>query len=150
MNIKEDKKRAARVKRWIRKGRKANVGGEEWSEKERGVWLDCEDVMMGREGVGGVQQRWGRGFMWEGCVNDQSWKEERATLLGIFKKRLKTPKATYAIQALTAKKEAVNSVTDEHKAELPKYLRCTQKKAPSEETTETAAAKSSRRSYEWR
>lgn len=29
MNIKKDKKRAARVKRWIRKGRKANVGGEE-------------------------------------------------------------------------------------------------------------------------
>lgn len=37
MNIKEDKKRADRVKRWIRKGRKTNVGGENEVRMRGGV-----------------------------------------------------------------------------------------------------------------
>lgn len=35
MNIKGDKMRSDRVKMWIRKRRKANGGGEEWSTRER-------------------------------------------------------------------------------------------------------------------
>lgn len=35
MNIKGDKRRSDRVKTWIRKGRKANGGGEEWSAQKR-------------------------------------------------------------------------------------------------------------------
>lgn len=53
------KKRADRVKRWIKKVRNANVGGEEGSEKEWGclTWLwRCNDGERGRGRGGGVAE----------------------------------------------------------------------------------------------
>lgn len=38
MDIKGDKTRSDRVKMWIRKGGKANAGGEEWSAREGGAF----------------------------------------------------------------------------------------------------------------